>query len=188
MAERLGSGPPPAPLLFLAVYPQAPWLCKYIGTGETAFSPVPSQGQCCWQHLKMGRACVCHCRGGCVAAPSSVPCAVVSESTPPPKKLQIEGPRPPAGLRMAAVTSRAWECSWSSEISPVRPRAGWSWGRGSRGRSGRARPMQGQLVQTDSGITLRGGKKGTPRDLFLLPWGPKGPPRKGQAHATRRSL
>lgn len=123
-----------------------------------------------------------------MAAPSSVPCAVVSESTPPPKKLQIEGPRPPAGLRMAVVTSRAWECSWSSEISPVRPRAGWSWGRGSRGWSGRARPMQGQLVQTDSGITLRGGKKGTPRDLFLLPWGPKGPPRKGQAHATRRSL
>lgn len=59
-----------------------------------------------------------------MAAPSSIPSAVVTKSTAFPKRLQMEGPRPPDGFGMAAVTSGAWECSRSYEISPVRPRAG----------------------------------------------------------------
>lgn len=65
-----------------------------------------------------------------MAAPYSILSAVVAESTPSPKKLQMEGPCPPDGLGMAAVTSGAWEHSRSYEISPVRPRAGLELGAG----------------------------------------------------------
>lgn len=72
--------------------------------------------------------------GGWIAAPSLSPSAVVHRAPPPPpKKLQIEGSRPPDGPGMAVVTSGAWECSRSYEISPVRPRAGLQLGEGEQG-------------------------------------------------------